>query len=264
MQHHLADAFLAVVDTHRGKSCLTEGDRDWRDEEIGGWACAVARFIASREPRVGNPVGMLIPNSSLFAVYFFGALIADRVAMPINPLLEGEEIAAQIAHSGARIVLAVEPHRSLINQALEVLGRGSDVEVVYCDSLERPLPEELGLILDETFAIRKPHPDSDWNALAILLYTSGSTGDPKGVMLTHGNILSNVQATYSAMGVLEEDVFLAVLPYFHILASHAVWRCPLSTAIGLLSCLVSESMKQFGRFAMAEQPYCLWFRPCIP
>lgn len=216
MHHHLGDAFLDAAKTHRGKPCLTEGDRNWLYEEIGGMASVASRFIAAREPGEGKPIGMLIPNSSLFAVHFFGALIVDRVAMPINPLLKGDEIAAQIVHSGARLVLTVEPFRGLMDQALAALGSGYDVEVVYCDSLKWPSSKDLDLILEETCSGRKPHPESAWDALAILLYTSGSTGDPKGVMLSHGNILSNVRATYSAMGVFEDDVFLAVLPYFHI------------------------------------------------
>ncbi|HZW10697.1 MAG TPA: AMP-binding protein, partial [Phycisphaerales bacterium] len=143
-------------------------------------------------------VGLLLPTSGAFPICALGAWILGRTVVPLNYLLKPDELQYVIDDCACDTILTVEP-------MLEHLGRR---------------PRVANLVTLETIDFRA-FPDFRWPArphaddLACLLYTSGTSGKPKGVMLSHRNLSSNVRQCLEHVSLEHGDVLLGVLPQFH-------------------------------------------------
>ncbi len=166
--------------------------------EVKGFAAG----LASRGFSKGDVLGVYMPNDPRYAVALHGAASAGGMCMTVNPLYTANELAHQLKDSGARILLTVEP---LLETAREAAAEAG-VEDVVADAAE--------LIGDPADA---PDVEIDpANDLAVLPYSSGTTGLPKGVMLTHRNLVANLIQSQGALVLGEDDVLIGVLPFFHI------------------------------------------------
>ncbi|MBU9764396.1 4-coumarate--CoA ligase family protein [Mycobacterium sp. TNTM28] len=165
---------------------------------------AFAGGLAARGVGVGDVVALLSPNSSGFAVAFHGILRTGATATTVNALFTARDITKQLKDSKARLLVTVE---ALLPQAVKgAVGAGlTEDEVVVLDGA--------GLGADG------PAPDVSFDPathLAALPYSSGTTANPKGVMLTHANLTANVAQIRPLQGMTSDDRLLAVLPFFHI------------------------------------------------
>ncbi|MGQ9409332.1 4-coumarate--CoA ligase family protein [Mycolicibacterium gilvum] len=179
-----------------------------------------AGALAARGVGVGDVVGLLAPNSSAFAVAFHGILRAGATATTINALFTAKDIAKQLTDSRARTLITVTP---LLAQAREgaALAGLSDEDVIVLDGPGRDgsgdgagHPNAADILAPGTPAPQVNFAPS--SHLAVLPYSSGTTGNPKGVMLTHRNLVANVAQIRPLHGMEPDDVVLAVLPFFHI------------------------------------------------
>lgn len=177
---------------------------------------AFSGALAARGLGPGDVVGLLAPNSSAFAIAFHGILRAGVTATTINALFTAKDIAKQLTDSKAGLLVTVT---ALKSQALEgAVGAG--------------LPESAVIVLDGPGVDTDGHPNAEdllgpahpapevrfdpATHLAVLPYSSGTTGIPKGVMLTHRNLVANVAQIRPLQGMTSGDRVLAVLPFFHI------------------------------------------------
>ncbi len=176
---------------------------------------AGAYFIAREIKRNSSAmhVGIMLPTSGAFPIALLGAWIAGRVPVPFNYLLSKEELAYVIKDSDIDTLFT----SSLM---LEHLG-GADA-----------IPEGIKVIELEKVSFKgmppigwPPNPKDD--DLAVLLYTSGTSGKPKGVMLTHNNLQSNVLAAIEHAKITRADKFLGVLPQFHAFGLTVLTLLPL-------------------------------------
>ncbi len=175
-----------------------------------------AGALAGRGIGVGDVIGLLAPNSSGFAVAFHGILRAGAIATTINALFTGKDIAKQLTDSGAKMLVTTT---SLLPQAREGAAAAgiSNENLVVLDGAGRATdghPNAADLL-----AARTPAPQVNFAPsaqIAALPYSSGTTGNPKGVMLTHRNLVANVAQIRPLHGMVSDDVVLAVLPFFHI------------------------------------------------
>jgi long-chain acyl-CoA synthetase len=168
-------------------------------------ALRVAASLQSRGVEPGDRVGMVLPNVLSFPVVFYGALLAGAAVVPMNPLLKAREVEYYLRDSGARIVIATESSDGPAAEAAGVVG----IESV---TVGAALPEEL--MAPEGLAGPVDRADGD---TAVILYTSGTTGQPKGAELTHANLAGNCRTT--AETLLEssgDDVVMGCLPLFHV------------------------------------------------
>jgi long-chain acyl-CoA synthetase len=152
----------------------------------------------------GDCVGVMLPNVPEFAVVYFGVLRAGGVVVPMNPLLKEREVQFYLSDSGARMVFAWHG----IAEAAEDGARGPGADCVFV------MPGEFARLLsaaDPVSDVAEREPDDT----AVILYTSGTTGTPKGAELTHSNLTSNVSAVVSLHSFGENDVLLGALPLFH-------------------------------------------------
>lgn len=187
---------IAMIDAKSGTE-TTYGDLVNRIDAFAGG-------LAARGIGVGDVVALLSPNSSGFAIAFHGILRAGATATTVNALFTARDIAKQLKDSKARLLVTVS---ALLPQALEgALGAGlAEEQVVVLDGAG--LGAE-GPVLDVSF--------DPATHLAALPYSSGTTANPKGVMLTHANLTANVAQIRPLQGMTADDRLLAVLPFFHI------------------------------------------------
>ena len=189
----------------------------------------------------GDRVGLFLPNVPIYLSAYYGAMMAGAVAVNFSPLYTVEELAAQVADSGTRLLVTVDV-ASLLPTALKVL-EGSTLETLVVGSLggQLPWPKRIALaVLGRKSLAAIPHRADvlRWEAslaeprgdlptiattdLALLQYTGGTTGRPKGAMLTHGNLTANAQQVNAIDPFRGRDVILGVLPLFHVFANTCV------------------------------------------
>ena len=165
--------------------------------KLPGEIAATAGALAAAGHRTGDVVGVVLPNVPEFAVVFHATLEHGGVVTPVNPALTTAEIGHQLDDAGARFVITsaeLGPSVSAAAGSARVLVVGSVDLRAESVSPEPAGPEDL----------------------AALPYSSGTTGFPKGVMLTHRNLTANIVQVEGVFRCDQDDVLLAVLPYFHI------------------------------------------------
>ena len=178
---------------------------------LDAMSAKVAGVLAARGIQPGDRVALVMPNIPQMAFIYYGALRYGAVVVPMNPLLKAREVAYHLQDSGARIVFAWEGVAAEVAAGAEEAG---GVEVVSVDSVE------FLQLLSE--ADSRPEVASvDEEDVAVILYTSGTTGRPKGAALTHRNLLTNAEVARSLLTTLETDVIFGGLPFFHVFGQTA-------------------------------------------
>jgi acyl-CoA synthetase (AMP-forming)/AMP-acid ligase II len=150
--------------------------------EFAAQVDAVAAWLQAEGIGKGDVVGLTGPNSAEWGIVYHSILRAGGVVTPMNPLLTQEEIAKQHENAGAKLLID-EPADAV--NAAEPGSKPAEVEI-------------------------------DPGDLAVLPYSSGTTGLMKGVMLTHRNLVANIEQAWNSMPLDEDDVLVGLMPYFHI------------------------------------------------
>jgi acyl-CoA synthetase (AMP-forming)/AMP-acid ligase II len=199
---------VALVDTSSGR------EQSYR--EMIGRIDTFAGALAGRGIGVGDVVGMLLPNGSAFAVAFHGVLRSGATATTINVLFTPKDIAKQLTDSKATMLVTATALLSQAEEAAAAVGLPADALVVLDGEGQAATghPSAADLLAEGTSA--PPVSFAPSSHLAVLPYSSGTTGNPKGVMLTHRNLVANVAQIRPLHGMVADDVVLAVLPFFHI------------------------------------------------
>ena len=176
----------------------------------------VATLLRSKGVEVGDRVGVMLPNVPHFPIVFFGAQRAGAVVVPMNVLLKGREVGFYLEDSGAKVLLAW----SGFAEAAEEGAAAAGADCVLVD------PETFLAMLGEA----EPADDvveRGGDDTAVILYTSGTTGTPKGAELTHDGLTKNVEVSQELFSVTPDDVIFGGLPLFHVFGL----TCGLNTAI---------------------------------
>ena len=202
---------LEGVDSYADKPALVDGPSG-RTLTYGQLRDAVAAFrqgLVARGFAKGETLAIFMPNLPEYAVAFHGAASAGGHVTTANPLYTAGELGHQLRDSEAKFLLTVPP---LLDVALAAAADSSVEEVFVLGEDERatPVAELLGAAAGEEVAI---DPGAD---LAALPYSSGTTGLPKGVMLTHRNLVANLVQTQEALQLDSDDTLIGCLPFFHI------------------------------------------------
>ncbi len=170
----------------------------------------VAGLLASKGVGRGDRVGVMLPNVPHFPMVYYGALRLGAIVVPMNVLLTAREIKHYISDSGAKLILAWHDFAGEAEEAGAEVG----VEVL---SVEPTKIGELVAAADPIEEVATVEPDDT----AVVLYTSGTTGQPKGAELTHSNLGTNVDACLGLFEPSERDVIFGGLPLFHIFGQTA-------------------------------------------
>src|SRR4051812_7734538 len=165
----------------------------------------IAASLQERGIEPGDRIGMVLPNVLSFPVVFYGALMAGAAVVPMNPLLKAREVEYYLQDSGARLVVTGEASAEAVTEAAGTVG----IEAIRVGPL---LPEELMAEEGLSGAVGRSGDDD-----AVILYTSGTTGKPKGAQLTHANLAGNARTSRETfILVAEDDVIMGCLPLFHV------------------------------------------------
>ncbi|MFD5099599.1 4-coumarate--CoA ligase family protein [Streptomyces albidochromogenes] len=182
----------------------------------------IAAALAEAGLRQGDVLALHSPNTIAYPVVFYAATRAGASVTTIHPLSTAEEFAKQLADSSARWIVTVSPLLGVARRAAELVG--GIKEIFVCDSAEghRSVLDMLASTAPEPALTIDPAED-----VAALPYSSGTTGVPKGVMLTHRSIATNLAQLDPFIPMGPGDRILAVLPFFHIYGLTALMNAPL-------------------------------------
>jgi long-chain acyl-CoA synthetase len=188
--------------------------------ELDDLSDRVAAGLAADGTAQGDSVGLMLPNLPEFVVAYFGILKAGGVVVPINPLYRPPEVAHYLADSGARAMIAWEP---VVPAAAAGAAAVGDVRIhaVGLPGHEAPRGTTSFSRLLRAGGGR-PAVATMADDTAVILYTSGTTGRPKGAELSHFNLFMNCHVVGLMFGVQERDVVLGALPLFHAFGQSSV------------------------------------------
>ena len=219
----LADNLTATASSLPDAPALRLGDVTVDYAELESQASRVAAVLAGRGVGVGDRVAMMLPNVLAFPALFYGILRTGAIAVPLNPLLKPGEVEYALRDSGARLICAW----AAMGQDARVgaAAVGADLVLVGDDGIT-PIIEGV----DPFGAPVARHTDDT----AVILYTSGTTGRPKGAELTHGGLDRNQSLTvHTLINLGPNDVVMGCLPLFHIFGL----TVGLNAAVGAGACL---------------------------
>lgn len=239
----LAEMFGEAAAKYPGRPLVDFLGRRYRFAELHAEAAAFAKGLQQLGIGKGDRVGLYLPNVPIYVSAYFGAAMAGATLVNFSPLYTAQELAAQVEDSGTRLLVTLNS-AALLPTALEV-QRSSSLETLVVGSLGAMLPLSKRILLavlgrKAITAIPGQSGVLHWEAvlakgvpapveidpetdLALLQYTGGTTGTPKGAMLTHQNITANarqVNALDPQAG--KRDVIVGVLPLFHVFANVSV------------------------------------------
>ena len=184
---------LKLDDTVVNYSMLDEG------------SARIAGLLKSKGFERGDRVGVMLPNVPYFPIVYYGILRAGGVVVPMNVLLKGREVSFYLEDPGAKLLFAWADFEDAARTGAEKAG--AELILVKPGDFEQQLAQAEP---DHELA------DVSGDDTAVILYTSGTTGTPKGAELTHANLKTNAQVTADTLADLsEEDVVLGALPLFH-------------------------------------------------
>jgi len=227
---NLAQAFADAVRRNPNKTALCWGDAEYTFEQLFALTLAVSAALRhSFGIRPGDRVAVWLKNRPEFVPALFGIAQAGAVIVPISHFLKPEEIAFILRDSGATTVIS---ERSLAEAAKGVSTLLPSLRFSLAEDFESlPVPEETAV-------------DRNEKDLAALLYTSGTTGHPKGAMLTHGNFLHNVNSCLLALDIRAEDRIVVALPQFHSFMFTVGTLTPMLAGAGILLLKTLHPFKQ--------------------
>jgi long-chain acyl-CoA synthetase len=218
---NLYEKFARVVDRFSGRVAVIFQRRDGVESinyaELLSRAESAAAFLLSRGIGVGDACAILADNSIAWCAAYLGILHLGALAVPFDTHYDAGQIAKLLGDSGAKLLLTTPRYLSAARQAA---GRQPLEEgIALLEGEAEGLPALAGVSVRPSEPL--PACTSTREDAAVILYTSGTTSDPKGVVLTHGNLLAEARAARVALHVDERERILGVLPLFHALAQVA-------------------------------------------
>jgi long-chain acyl-CoA synthetase len=228
MMTNLATNIRDAAGQFPGRTAIRLDDTVISYAQLDDLTARVSGQLRAQGVEPGDRVGIMVPNVPAFAVLYYGVLRAGGTVVPMNPLLKSREVRHYLGDSGARIVFAW--HTAAEHAAAGAAEAGASTVIVTADTLGDviawPRSTEIAERADD--------------ATAVILYTSGTTGTPKGAQLTHANMRANAAITASTLfQVTHDDVIIGCLPLFHAFGQ----TCALNVAV-----LAGASLTLIPRF----------------
>jgi long-chain acyl-CoA synthetase len=220
---NLAKNLTDTTSVHGGRVAVRVDNAAMTYRALSEASARVAGLLRKQGVGPGDRVGIMMPNVSEVPVVYYGILRAGGVVVPMNPLLKGREVAYYLGDSGAGPVFAWHAFAEEARAGAQQAG----AELIVVD--EVGFPDLLASVLPDDVVA-----DRDSTDTAVILYTSGTTGQPKGAELTHGNLISNTEvARTDIVRARPEDVIFGGLPLFHVFGQTVA----LNVAVAAGACL---------------------------
>ncbi|MEH3032464.1 MAG: long-chain fatty acid--CoA ligase [Aeromicrobium erythreum] len=221
---NLAQLLEQTTEQFPDRTAIVFGDTRLFYPQVNGAANQVANLLVSRGIQPGDKVALSCPNLPYFTIIYYGILKAGATVVPLNVLLRGREVAYHLADSDAKAYFAFEGTADLpIGEAAwEGFQATESCDEFFLIKLDSAAPAPLEGPEHYAPLVAEQPPtfdtvDVDDDETAVILYTSGTTGQPKGAELRHRNMRDNALAGESLFGADAQnpDTYLCVLPLFH-------------------------------------------------
>jgi long-chain acyl-CoA synthetase len=221
---NLAEFLENSAQSYPDRTAIVFGDTRLSYPQVDGAANQVANLLVSRGIKPGDKVALSCPNLPYFTIVYYGILKAGATVVPLNVLLKGREVAYHLGDSDAKAYFAFQgtPDLPIGTEAYAGFQAADGCEHFFVITADpaAPSPIEGTETLGQGMAGQPPTFDTvevDDDDTAVILYTSGTTGQPKGAELRHRNMRDNALAGKDLFGADPEqpDTFLCVLPLFH-------------------------------------------------
>jgi len=216
---NLATTLANTADSDPDRIAVRLDECAVRYRELDERSARAASWLLGRGITAGDRVGLMAPNTPEFIVLYYGILRAGAVVVPMNPQFKSREVAYYLSDSAA--ALALVWHGVADQAAAGAAPAGTDIVVIE--------PADLAATLagyDPAPAVADRAPSDT----AVILYTSGTTGQPKGAELTHANLLSNVEVTRTTLlNLRQADVMMGALPLFHSFGQTVGMGCAIAS-----------------------------------
>jgi long-chain acyl-CoA synthetase len=221
---NLATLLETSAQKYADRTAIVFGDTRLTYAQVNGAANQVANLLVSRGIKPGDKVALSCPNLPYFTVIYYGILKAGATVVPLNVLLKAREVAYHLADSDAKAYFAFEgtPDLPIGEAAWDGFQATASCTEFFLIKLDSAQPEPLSppefyapLVAQQPATFDTVETDDD--DTAVILYTSGTTGQPKGAELRHRNMRDNAQAGEALFGAdaSNPDTYLCVLPLFH-------------------------------------------------
>jgi long-chain acyl-CoA synthetase len=220
---NIASNLIGSAEAHPDKTAVRLDDAALSYSLLEGSTRHVAGLLAEHGVQRGDRVAIMLPNLPHFAVLYYGILRAGAVVVPMNPLLKEREVAYYLSDSGAKLIFVWETFAAEAKAGADEAG----AETIVVD--------EAGFInLVGSAPAVDVLVDCAPDDTAVILYTSGTTGQPKGAELTHANLDRNIAVCVDdIIGMSPDDVVFGGLPLFHVFGQ----TCGLNAAIKAGVCI---------------------------
>ena len=205
MSENLASILTETAEKHGDKTAFKLDDVELNYQMLDEGSARVAGLLKSKGIEPGDRVGLMMPNVPYFPAIYFGILRAGAVVVPMNVLLKGREVSFYLGDPEAKVLFAWGDFA----EAAEAGAEDAGAETILVK------PGEFEKLLADQEPVREVA-ERDAGDTAVILYTSGTTGKPKGAELTHANLYRNSKGVSEKLGEMSgEDVLLGALPLFH-------------------------------------------------
>jgi long-chain acyl-CoA synthetase len=219
MSENLATILTETAERNGDKTAFKLDDVELNYSMLDEGSARIAGLLKSKGLETGDRVGLMMPNVPYFPVIYFGILRAGGVVVPMNVLLKKREVGFYLEDPGAKFLFAWDDFAEAAEAGAEQAG--AEVILVKPGEFEKLLADQ--------------EPDRDMadrgaEDTAVILYTSGTTGQPKGAELTHSNLSKNSKGVSEKLGEMsEQDVLLGALPLFHSFGQ----TCTMNSAVSV-------------------------------
>jgi acyl-CoA synthetase (AMP-forming)/AMP-acid ligase II len=202
--------------------------RSYTYAQLGEMIHRFAGGLAARGFGKGDVLGLMAPNLPEYAIVFHGVAVAGGTVTTINPTYGAEEVRFQLQDAGASMLVTIGMFAATATSAIEGTSVG---EVLTLDGAEGTAS---ALDLLAAHPIDQVPVDLD-EQVVVLPYSSGTTGLPKGVMLTHHNLVANCVQTEPCVELRDHEVVMAFLPFFHIYGMQVLMNLQLSVGATVIT-----------------------------
>src|SRR4051794_16206210 len=220
---NLAELLTNSTERFGERVAIKLDDTDISYQMLNEATARVAGLLKSKGFQVGDSVGIMLPNVPYFPIVYYGVLRAGGVVVPMNPLLKGREVSFYLRDPEARILFAWHQFEAAAREGAD--EESADLVVVKPGEFEQLVAQQEA----DHQVVDRAEDDT-----AVILYTSGTTGTPKGAELTHHNLWMNQDVSRELFGVHESDRMLGALPLFHSFGQTCALNCTMAAG-GMLS-----------------------------
>ena len=194
--------------------------------ELDAQAARIAAWLVTQGLQPGDRAAILADNDARWIATYLGVLRIGAVAVPLDTAYKAAQVRTVLENSGARLLFTTQKYAATAQTAVEgIAASGSTPSLLLISGAAPGIPD--ASVLADLSPQREVAPVAP-DAAAVILYTSGTTADPKGVVLTHANLEAERSGAFAIVRVTEDDAILGVLPLFHALAQMANLLLPLA------------------------------------